>query len=99
MKIIFITVLVVVLICMIYVKSKDTFESYPYNPFVPTPLSNYECVNNRINELNNYKQNISVSLGPTPTINCSTISNKNNCNKYGCNWFGTFCSSTYPTQI
>ena len=84
---------------------KDNFNAitnpypYPYNPPIQTPQTNYDKIIHEINSQQTYKSDLSVSLGPTPTIHCPELLNKKDCNKYGCNWFGTFCSSTYPTQV
>lgn len=81
-----------------YYDGREQQYPYPYNPQVPTPMSNYIQKTNKINQLNQYKKDLSVALGPTPTIHCPRLKDKENCNKYGCNWFGDMCSSTYPTQ-
>lgn len=82
-------------------KIKDNFNSidYPYNPPIQTPQTNYKKIISKINSQQAYKSDLSVALAPTPTIHCPELKNKSECNKYGCNWFGNFCSSTYPTQI
>ncbi len=82
----------------------DNFEqtvSYPFNPQIQTPQSNYDSIISKINSQQVYKSDLSVALAPTPTVQCSqsNLTNKSDCNKYGCNWFGNFCSSTYPTQV
>ena len=82
-------------------------DKYPYNPLIPTPQTNYNKIISKIDSLQTYKKDLSVALSPTPTIHCPKLVNKNECNKYGCNWFGSkdkkgpnsFCSSTYPTQF
>lgn len=82
-------------------------NKYPYNPQIPTPQSNYENIILKIDQQQKYKKDLQTSLSPTPTINCPKLNNSSDCNKYGCNWFGSsnkkngdsFCSSTYPTQI
>jgi hypothetical protein len=80
-------------------KSNQSYNRvYPFDPIVPTPNSNYIEKTNKINCLNQYKKDLSVALAPTPTIHCPNLKDKEKCNKYGCNWYGTFCSSTYPTQ-
>ena len=83
------------------------FNKYPYNPPIPTPQSNYNQIIKNIDLQQIYKKDLSVALSPTPTIHCSELNNIRDCNKYGCNWFGSsdkknsnsFCSSTYPTQF
>jgi len=108
----FITILVLILATLYFIKlyhpilnkvtiTKDTFsqQNYPYNPEISTPQSNYDKITNQIDSQQAYKPDISVSLGPTPTIKCPELKTKSDCNDNGCNWFGTFCSSTYPTQV
>lgn len=83
------------------------FKKYPYNPPIPTPQSNYNQITSNIDSQQTYKKDLSVALAPTPTIHCPKLDNLPDCNKYGCNWFGSsdkknsnsFCSSTYPTQF
>ena len=83
------------------------FEKYSYDPPINTPQSNYDHIMENIDSQQIYKKDLSVALAPTPTIHCPKLYNKADCNKYGCNWFGStntknynsFCSSTYPTQI
>ena len=79
----------------------DTFNhtNYPYNPIIKTPQTNYNKIISQIDSQQIYKSDLSVAFGPTPTIKCPELKNKSECNKYGCNWYKTFCSSTYPTQI
>ena len=81
--------------------NQDTFNhtNYPYNPQIQTPQINYDRVISQIDSQQNYKYNTSVALAPTPTVQCPELKNKFECNQYGCNWFGSFCSSTYPTQF
>lgn len=87
-------------------KSKK-LNKYPYNPPISTPQSNYNKNIKKIDSQQTYKKNLSVALSPTPTIHCPELNNLADCNKYGCNWFGSaniknlnsFCSSTYPIQI
>lgn len=74
-------------------------NKYPYNPPIETPQTNYDEIIKEIKEQQAYKTDLSVALAPTPTINCPELKNKNDCNKYGCNWFGEFCSSTYPIEF
>lgn len=96
------------------IESKENFytcscksKKYPYNPQIDTPQSNYDKIISKINSQQTYKKDLSVALEPTPTMHCRELDNKKDCNKYGCNWFGTqytknsnsFCSSTYPTQF
>lgn len=83
------------------------FKKYPYNPPIPTPQSNYNHIIKNIDSQQKYKKDLSVALSPTPTLHCPELDNIVDCNKYGCNWFGSsdkknsnsFCSSTYPTQF
>ena len=83
------------------------FKKYPYNPPIPTPQTNYNQITSNIDRQQTYKKDLSVALSPTPTIHCPELDNLEDCNKYGCNWFGSsnkknsksFCSSTYPTQF
>jgi hypothetical protein len=108
----FITIIVLILATIYFIKSyhsilnkytfdQDTFSQtgYPYNPSIQTPQSNYDKIISQIDSQQVYKSDLSVALGPTPTIKCPELKTKSDCNKYGCNWFGTFCSSTYPTQF
>jgi len=85
--------------CKISIKDNFNFINYPYDPPIKTPQTNYNQIMSKINSQQIYKSDLSVALVPTPTIYCQKLLNKQDCNKYGCNWFGTFCSSTYPTQI
>ena len=82
------------------IHTKDNFKQieYSYNPPIDTPQSNYNKIMSQINSQQEYKTNLSVALAPTPTIHCPELKTKSDCNKYGCNWFGNICSSTYPTQ-
>ena len=85
----------------------NKMNKYPYNPTIQTPQSNYNQIMSDINSQQYWKKDLSVALSPTPTIHCPELNNKTDCNKYGCNWFGSsnkknsksFCSSTYPTQF
>lgn len=79
----------------------DNSESsyYPYNPEIHTPVSNYNKIANDVREQDKYKPEISVAQGPTPTIKCNELDGKDKCNQYGCNWFGTYCSSIYPSYL
>jgi hypothetical protein len=101
----FIIILILILIIIYLSKNiifpKDNFTQiqYPYNPQIQTTQSNYSQIMSKINSQQKYKSDLSVALAPTPTIQCPKLKNINDCNKYGCNWFGTFCSSTYPTQV
>lgn len=88
-------------------KKYNKYNKYPYEPKIQTPQSNYDTIIEKINSQQAYKKDLSVALSPTPTIHCPELNNIEDCNKYGCNWFGTnskknsnsFCSSTYPTQL
>lgn len=73
--------------------------SEPYNPPIQTPITNYNEINNDIDVKLKWKNDLSIAITPTPTINCPELKNKDDCNKYGCNWFSTFCSSTYPRDF
>ena len=105
-----IVIILVVLLVLIYLFQDlwlDNFEQtnynlknkYPYNPPTNTPQTNYDEIIKKIKEQQAYKSDLSVALAPTPTINCPELKNKTDCNKYGCNWFGKFCSATYPTEF
>ena len=98
------------LLALIYLSeymSNDNFNqinenselTYPYAPIIQTPQTNYDAITKKIKKQQAYKKDLSVALGPTPTINCPELKNKTDCNKYGCNWFGNFCSSIYPTEF
>ncbi len=99
----FIIILVIILIIFYYSnKNFDFFVSknpYPYNPQIQTPQSNYNQITSKLNNQDKYKYDISVALGPTPTIHCDELDNRDDCNKYGCNWFGTYCSAMYPSYL
>lgn len=105
-KFIFISIFII-LLTLIYLHQYMSFDNfnnsskniYPYNPNIDTPQSNYQKIINKIKSQQDYKSNLSVALAPTPTINCPNANNKKDCNKYGCNWFGNFCSSTYPIEF
>lgn len=84
---------------IIFTKDNFTQIKYPYNPQIQTPQSNYKKIMSQIDSQQKYKSDLSVALSPIPTVNCHELKNITDCNKYGCNWFGTFCSSTYPTQV
>lgn len=83
------------------------FKVLPYNPTISTPQTNYDMIIDKINTQQTYKKELSSTLSPIPIINCFELDNKTDCNKYGCNWFGStdiknynsFCSSVYPTQL
>ena len=82
-------------------------KKYPYDLPIQTPQTNYDRIIGNINSQQMYKKSLSVALAPTPTIHCPELTDKTECNKYGCNWFGSndiknsdsFCSATYPTQF
>jgi len=102
----FVIILLLILIIIylskniIFIKDNFTqFKEYPYVPQFPTTQSNYNQIISQINSQQKYKSDLSVAFAPTPTIQCPELKNITDCNKYGCNWFGTFCSSTYPTQV
>ena len=104
MKIIFLLLLLILIIISLFenkIFNKDNFKqiAYSYKPLIQTPQSNYDDIMTEINIQQAYKTDLSVALAPTPTIHCPELLTQSNCNKYGCNWFGTFCSSTYPTQV
>lgn len=105
MFIIFLIVILVILYFLYNYYNIDNFKSncyspdyIPYNPPFQTPQINYQKIISKINDQDQYKKDLYVALAPTPTIHCPELKNKDDCNKYGCNWFDTFCSSTYPTQ-
>lgn len=77
------------------------YSNYPYDPKIPTPQTNYDDMEIKINSQQKYKSKLSTSLSPIPIINCSSpsLTNKLDCNNYGCNWYDTYCSSIYPTQL
>lgn len=79
--------------------SQSYYVSKPYNPPISTPMHNYLEISNQIDSQQKYKSDLSVALQPTPTIQCQELTDKDNCNKYGCNWFGSFCSSMYPRDF
>lgn len=93
--------------CSCKLRKDKKLHKYPYDPKIQTPQSNYNKIIEKINSQQTYKKDLSVALSPTPTIHCPELKNITDCNKYGCNWFGSsansnsnsFCSSTYPTQF
>ncbi len=93
--------IIIIIICLYFFNKYEKFKQikYSYEPELDTPQTNYNKIISKINSNQSYKLNTSVALSPTPTIHCPELKTKNKCNDYGCNWFGTFCSSTYPTQI
>ena len=103
----FVIILLIVLVIIYYTNSinvdKFTELSFyigkPYKPDLSTPKTNYNDIIDKINRQNQYKKDLSVALAPTPTIQCDKLSDKESCNQYGCNWFGTFCSSMYPRDF
>jgi len=100
--IILLLILIIIYLFKNFVFAKDDFtqfKEYPYDPQIQTPQSNYNKIMKQINSQQKYKSDLSVALAPTPTIHCPELKNITDCNKYGCNWFATFCSSTYPTQV
>lgn len=100
--IILLLILIIIYLSKNNIFNKDDFtqfKEYPYNPQIQTTQSNYSQIISKINSQQKYKSDLSVALAPTPTIQCPKLKNITDCNKYGCNWFGTFCSSTYPTQV
>lgn len=99
--IILLLILIIIYLSKNIIFTKDTFTQikYPYNPQIQTTLSNYKKIMSQVDSQQKYKSDLSVALSPTPTIHCPELKNTTDCNKYGCNWFGTFCSSTYPTQV
>lgn len=101
---IFILILVILLIIFLikfneldYFYNVNSYNSLiQYKSSNQTPQSNYEKIINKINYQDQYKKDLSVALNPIPTINCPELKDKDSCNKFGCNWFGNMCSSTYP---
>lgn len=94
-------------VCPCKSRKNKRYNKYPFDPKIQTPQSNYNEIIKKINSQQTYKKDLSVALSPTPTIHCPELKNITDCNKYGCNWFGSsdntnsnsFCSSTYPTQF
>lgn len=96
----FIILCIVVIIIFYYFQmKKDKFTNYPYNPPIQSPQSNYLEIAKKLEDQDKYKYEISVALSPTPTIQCDKLKNKSDCNDNGCNWFGTYCSSMYPSYL
>lgn len=99
--------IIIIVIIYLYDGKKDNFtnnsksknNSYPFNPPIQTPQSNYLSISNKLKEQDKYKYDISVALSPTPTIQCDKLKNKSDCNDNGCNWFGTYCSAIYPSYL
>lgn len=76
----------------------DTFKSSnPFDPPIQTPQSNYLTISNKLKEQD--KSNLSVSLSPIPTIQCSNLKTLSTCNNNGCNWFDSYCSAIYPSYL
>lgn len=94
--IILILILITFYICEI---KKDFFYNYPFDPQIQTPQTNYNTIIKNIQDHNKYKYNLSVALSPIPTIQCDRLKTKTDCNNYGCNWFGTYCSAMYPSYL
>lgn len=96
-----IIILTILIIIIFYIRLgvKEKFIVYPYNPIIKTPQSNYLDIVKKIEDQDKYKYDLSVALSPTPTIKCDKLNTKSNCNDNGCNWFGTFCSSMYPSYL
>ena len=99
--IILLLILLLIFLSKNFINFNDNFTqiNYSYNPQIQTQQSNYNQIVSQINSQQKYKSDLSISLAPTPTIHCPKLKNSTDCNKYGCNWFGTFCSSAYPTQV
>lgn len=106
----FITILVLLLATIYFITiyhpklnkiNHDTFNqtNYSYSPIIQNPQTNYENKINIIDSQQLYKSDLSVALRQIPTVQCSELKTKFDCNNYGCNWLGTFCSSIYPTQL
>lgn len=102
----FVIILLVILVIIFistneFLFQQDNFKQiyFPYNPKIPTTQSNYNDIITKINSQQKYKSDLYVGLSPTPIIHCAELKNKSNCIENGCNWFSTFCSSTYPTQF
>lgn len=70
-----------------------------YNPPIPTPQSNYAHVIQQITRDQEYKKHMELALNPIPTLHCPTLEDKTRCVGSGCNWYSTFCSSSYPAQL
>ena len=108
-----IIILLIIIIIIFYIReiNKDTFGnysyqnpfshtySYPYNPPIQTPQSNYLSIAKKLEDQDKYKYDMSIGLSPTPTIQCNRLETKSDCNDNGCNWFGTFCSAMYPSYL
>lgn len=96
MFIIFFLLLVLVIIYILTNSSKEKFVKYPYNPYhpsIPTPQTNYDKNIELIDKQQAYKNDLSLALSPTPTVHCPELQNKTDCNKYGCNWYGSHLSN------
>ena len=96
---ILIVILVILIIFYLYEIKLDKFNIFPYNPKFDSPQTNYDDIIKKINSQQQYKKNLSVALNPIPTIQCQLLDDQDNCNKYGCNWFGSYCSSMYPYKF
>lgn len=98
---IFVILLIIILVIFyLYKRNFDYFNNnYPFNPKIHTLQSNYIDNINKINYQQKYKKDMSIALNPIPTIQCQLLKDKDNCNKYGCNWFDTYCSAIYPTYL
>ena len=108
-------ILAILIVIILYLREmkKDTFVNfsslypseppnmpiYPFNPPIQTPQSNYLDISKKLEDQDKYKYDISVALSPIPTIQCDKLKSKSDCNDNGCNWFGTYCSAMYPTNL
>jgi hypothetical protein len=99
-----IIIIIILFLCysLIMNNNKDNFiveKQQPYKQIIQTPQTNYDQIQTNINKNLQWKKNLETSINPIPTINCPELKNKEDCNKFGCNWFSTFCSSTYPKDF
>lgn len=91
---IFLIILIIIIICtIIYLFSlNEKFTPYPDNQ---TPLTNYNKIILKINELNKWKNEFSSGINPVITTKCDTHTNESDCIGNNCNWYGNVCSSMY----
>jgi hypothetical protein len=105
----FIVALIILIIFFLYfeydkIKNTENYYPsqnipYPYDLSIQTPQSNYQDIVKKLDDQAQYKYDISVGLSPIPTIQCSKLKSKSDCNNNGCNWFGTYCSAIYPSYL
>ena len=112
-NVIILVILIIIVLC-IGITKNNIFENFtskifsnvqntpfktPFETPIQTPMSNYLEITKNIDDQQKYKSNLVVGLSPTPTIQCSNSKSQADCVDNGCNWFGTYCSSMYPSYL